>query len=68
MRMALTMRGRWWDNLSTVKGEYHAFITGPDGRGMKDLGTFGRNGNDSYANGINDAGQVVGHSFTWLKS
>src|SRR5687768_17396617 len=43
---------------STAKGEFHAFITGPDGMGMRDLGILGQ------AFRINDAGQGVGYSAT----
>jgi len=43
---------------STAEGDFHAFITGPDGVGMRNLGTSGDRG--GYASGINDAGQVVG--------
>jgi probable HAF family extracellular repeat protein len=47
-------------------GVTHAFITGPDGMGMRDLGTLGTDPYDfSTATGINDAGQVVGWSFTF---
>ena len=41
-----------------ASGGNHAFLTGPNGVGMTDLGTLG--GGSSLAFGINDAGQVVG--------
>ena len=45
----------------TAGGSSQAFITGPNGVGMTDLGTLG-GGYFNSATGINDAGQVVGWS------
>ncbi|SFH42909.1 PEP-CTERM protein-sorting domain-containing protein [Nitrosospira sp. Nsp14] len=45
----------------TVNGQFHAFITGPDGVEMRDLGIPS---DYSYASDINDSGQVVGESNT----
>ena len=41
----------------TAQGD-HAFITGHDGMGMKDLGTLAGDFS-SYASGLNDVGEVV---------
>jgi probable HAF family extracellular repeat protein len=59
---ALNDAGQVVGTAPTSTGESHAFITGPDGQGMKDLGTLG--GAYSEAYGINDAGQVVGTAST----
>ena len=42
----------------------HAFITGANGVGMKDLGTLSGSFINSQANGINASGQVVGDSWS----
>ncbi|MDP2225081.1 PEP-CTERM sorting domain-containing protein [Nitrosomonas sp.] len=48
-------------SFTSASGYTHAFITGPNGIGMTDLGTLlGAAG--SVARGINDSGQVVGMS------
>ena len=47
----------------TAPGDWRAFITGPNGVGMTDLGTL-PGYTESSAQGINDAGQVVGYSTT----
>jgi probable HAF family extracellular repeat protein len=52
---------------STFVAEHHAFITGRNGMGMRDLGSLGVDSSGNYfssASGINDAGQVVGMSYT----
>lgn len=51
--------GAVWD---THFGEYLAYVTGPNGVGITNLGTFG--GNGSYVNGINDLGEIVGVAST----
>ena len=53
--------GRVVGESDIVSGLLHAFITGPDGVGMTDLGTLG-GGYSSVAYGVNNAGQVVGAS------
>ena len=44
-------------------GETHAFITGPNGMDMRDLGTLSPLHDVSIAVGINETGQVVGELF-----
>ncbi len=56
---ALNNTGQVVGDLSVSGDPYsHAFITGPNGMGMRSLG-----GQYSAAFGINDAGQVVGHDY-----
>jgi probable HAF family extracellular repeat protein len=43
-------------------GDYRGFVSGANGTGLTGVGTFG--GTWSKANGINDAGQVVGEAQT----
>ncbi len=58
---AINDSGQVVGSYAAVSGQ-HAFLTGPDGAGMTDLGTLG--GSSSRAFGINAAGQVVGESET----
>jgi probable HAF family extracellular repeat protein len=53
------------DSSPSIRGDgvSHAFITGPNGVGMTDLGTLGGK-YSSMAYGINETGQVVGESYT----
>ncbi len=46
----------------TAGRDQHAFVTGPNGVGITDIGTLG--GENSVAEGINGAGRVVGWSET----
>lgn len=41
----------------------NAFVTGPDGVGITNLGTLGRQGGPSVATAINDLGEVVGTAY-----
>jgi probable HAF family extracellular repeat protein len=52
---AINDAGQVVGSSATAEGDDHAFITGPNGAGMRDLG-------DGIASGINAAGQVVGWS------
>jgi probable HAF family extracellular repeat protein len=47
---------------TTADGYIHAFITGPNGAGMADLGTLGEINAPTFGVSINASGQVVGIS------
>ena len=47
---------------TTSNGSTHAFLSGPNGGPLIDLGTLG--GSNSYGSGVNDSGQVAGYSET----
>lgn len=47
-----------------TSSSFRAIITGPNGVGVTEIGTFGGPYPDSIADGINDAGRVVGSSTT----
>lgn len=47
---------------ASVSGYFHAFITGANGSGFTDIGTFPNpiSGNETFGYGVNASGQVVG--------
>lgn len=58
---AINNHGQITGNSDLADRSYHAFITGPNGTKMDDLGTFAE-GNLSWGSAINDSGQVAGYS------
>lgn len=57
---AINADGRVAGYLVTASGDQHAFVTGPNGAGIKDLGQ--RFPQWSWATGVNDLGEVVGYA------
>lgn len=60
--IAINDSGQIAGNSISIENDFTGFITGPNGIGMTALDTLG--GVLTFANGINNSGQVVGSSYT----